>query len=426
MKLSVTSEIGRLRSVLVHLPGREIDVMMPSMMEQLLFDDILYGQLAREEHRKFQQVVRYVADEVYDLQDLLEEALEDEETRTAILADLARREPLSQRTIAMLREQPPRGIAEMLVAGIEAPETGNGEAHAFELQPVPNLFFMRDPQVVFGDGVIVSAMATEARRRESLLSRYVFGFHPSFRGQDLFWLDHYDTPWPKTAAGVRRLPTIEGGDVLVARRDLLLVGVTERTNRAGVERLAESLREGASEVKSILVVEIPQRRSYMHLDTVFTIISADECLVHAPVILEGGAEEAEVYELDLQRKQLSFNPVHSLLSALREKGMELEPIPCGGRNPIDQQREQWTDGANAFALAPGIILLYERNVRTAEELGRHGYHIVYEDDLLLGRAELDTRSGRKYAVQIQGHELSRARGGPRCMTMPLDREGPAD
>ena len=111
-----------------------------------------------------------------------------------------------------------------------------------------------------------------------------------------------------------------------------------------------------------------------------------------------------------------------MLAALRRRGIDLDPIACGGKKAVDQQREQWTDGANAFALAPGIVMLYERNVRTAEELAAHGYHIVYEDDLLLGRTELETWTKKKYAIQIQGHELSRARGGPRCMTMPLERD----
>lgn len=417
MDLNVTSEIGRLKKVLIHLPGHEIDVMIPSMMEELLFDDILYGQLAREEHRRFQQLIYFIADEVVDLQHLLAETLDDAGVRESLALDFARRLKLRKSFTEMLGSLDAKRLAEVMVAGLPS-----DDGRAFDVPPVPNIFFMRDPQFVLGDGVVISSMATHARSRESLLSHYVFRHHPTFRRRDLFWMDFYEEPWPKTKAGVRRRPTIEGGDVLVPRRDMLLVGVTERTNRAGVEHLAHSLRASKAGVKTIFVVEIPRRRSFMHLDTVFTIINHDECLLYPPVMLPGSRESAKVYRLDLTRRELTYSEEDSLLGALAKKGMELEPIFCGGSRPIDQQREQWTDGANAFALSPGVIVLYERNVRTADELSKRGYHVVYEDDLLLGRVELEHWTERKYAIQIQGHELSRARGGPRCMTMPLERE----
>jgi len=419
MRLNVTSEIGRLRSVLVHLPGQEIDLMIPPMMAQLLFDDILYGQVAREEHRRFQQLIRFIADDVFDLQDLLEEVLEEDDVKRRIVRDLAKRNRLGRALIARLLEEPPAKLAEVLITGI-AREMKSGELPQFDLFPIPNLFFMRDPQVVLGDRVIVSSMATQARRRESLLSRYVFQHHPRFASREMFWVDMMDGQ-PERPAG-RRMPTLEGGDVLVPRRDLLLVGITERTNRAGVEELMRALKKANAGVRSMIIVEIPRARSFMHLDTIFTFISRNECLIYPPVILPGGSQAAKVTTVDLTKKAPTFSEQKSLLGALKKKGFDLEPIYCGGRHAIDQQREQWTDGANAFALAPGIILMYERNVRTAEELARHGYHIVYEDDILLGRTELETWTDKKYALQIAGHELSRARGGPRCMTMPLERE----
>jgi arginine deiminase len=417
MRLNVTSEIGKLKSVLVHLPGPEIDEMLPSMMEELLFDDILHGQVAREEHRRFQQVIYFVADHVIDIQDLLEETLEDPDVRLRIIKDFTSRAGLGSRISALLGELSPAMLASRLIGGLS---TEGGAA--FEIAPVPNLFFMRDPQVVLGDGVMISSMATPARSRESLVSHYVFRNHPKFRGRDLFWMDFYKKPWPKTRAAKARRPTIEGGDVLVPRRDILLVGVTERTNRAGVEHLAQSLKASKAGVKTIFVVDIPRRRSYMHLDTVFTFISRNECLLFPPVMLPGGKEAAKVYRLDLTKRSPEYVAEKSLLSALKKKGLDLEPVFCGGARALDQEREQWTDGANAFALSPGIIVLYERNMRTADELSRHGYHIVYEDDLLLGRAELELWTEQKYAILIQGHELSRARGGPRCMTMPLERD----
>ena len=420
MRLNVTSEIGKLKSVLVHLPGREIDQMIPPMMAQLLFDDILYGQVAREEHRRFQQLIRFIADDVFDIQDLLEEVFEDPDVKEEIVRDLGKRNRLGRKLIGELLERRPAALAEVLIAGI-ARETGSGELPQFDLFPIPNLFFMRDPQVVLGDRVVISSMATQARRRESLISHYVFAHHPRFKDRDPFWVDFMATERERPVT--RNMPTLEGGDVLIPRRDLLLVGVTERTNKAGVDALVRSLKEAGAGVKTVIIVEVPRARSFMHLDTIFTFISRHECLIYPPVILPSGSQAAKVTSVDLTKKRtLAHTEEKSLLAALKKRRFDLEPIYCGGRRAVDQQREQWTDGANAFALAPGIILLYERNVRTSEELARHGYHIVYEDDLLLGRTELQTWTNKKYALQIAGNELSRARGGPRCMTMPLERE----
>ncbi|MGZ7040348.1 MAG: arginine deiminase [Thermoanaerobaculia bacterium] len=419
MRLRVTSEIGKLKSVLVHLPGREIDVMVPPMMAQLLFDDILYGQVAREEHRRFQQIIRYVADDVFDIQDLLEEVFEEEDTKDVVVRDLAKRNRLGRKLMTRLLELRPAALAEVLIGGIASEKEESGDLPKFDLNPVPNYFFMRDPQVVVGDGVAISSMATTARRRESQLSKYVFQYHNAFRKKDVFWVDlmHDASEKPKRGG-----PTLEGSDVLVARRDLLLIGLSERTNKAGIIEFATALKSSKSGIKAILVVELPRQRSFMHLDTVFTIINKHECLIYPPVILARGSLAAPVSLIDLSKKNITFVEQKSLLSALKKRGMDLDPIYCGGKKPVDQQREQWTDGANAFALAPGTILLYERNVRTAEELDSHGYHIIYEDDLLLGRTELETWTNKKYALQIQGHELSRARGGPRCMAMPLERD----
>jgi arginine deiminase len=421
MRLNVTNEIGKLKSVLVHLPGREIDVMVPPMMAQLLFDDILYGQMAREEHRRFQQLIRFIADDVYDMQDLLEEVLEEDEIKQLVVKDLAKRNRFSRRLTGWLREQTASVLAEVLIGGITNDREVSGELPKFDLYPVPNYFFMRDPQIVLGDGVVISSMATQARRRESLLSKYVFQYHRGFRDRELFWVDFMDGE-SKEAPMSRKAPAIEGGDVLIARRDLLMVGASERTNKAAIEQLARTLRSSGAGVQTIIVVELPKARSFMHLDTVFTFISRNECLIYPPVILPGGSQAAKVSSIDLRKREITYTAEKSIFTALKKKKIEVEPIYCGGQRAVDQQREQWTDGANAFALAPGIILLYERNVRTAEELAGHGYHIVYEDDLLLGRTELETWTDKKYALQLQGHELSRARGGPRCMTMPLDRE----
>lgn len=424
MTLRIESEIGRLRTVLVHEPGREIDRMVPAMMQDLLFDDILFGARAREEHRRFRQVLKFVADEVLEARDLLEEVLQDAGARNAILTELATLLAWPPAVLVALNDLPADRLAAGLVEGIEHPRpeiTGSLDS-LYLLPPLPNWFFQRDPAVVLGDRVIRSAMATRARWREPLLSGAIFAFHPRFgRLSDAFWFREFAAE-EKSLSLARMRPTLEGGDVLVMSPETLVIGYSERTEKITIERLAEALRKERSPVKRILVVAIPPQRATMHLDTIFTRLSEGECLCHAPMILPGGAEEVDVYEADLTGREVSWTTKDDLLSALRAHGIDLEPISCGGSDPIDQQREQWTDGANLFALAPGLVLGYDRNIRTADELARHGYRILSDDDLLLGRETLERKKPVKQAILMSAPELSRARGGPRCMTMPLVRD----
>ena len=426
MPLRVTSEIGKLSSVLVHLPGPEIDRMVPAMMEELLFDDILFGSRAREEHRRFQQVLGYVADEVLEVQDLLAEVLEPPEQRAEIVEDLGESLGWGPDMDYRLRDLTAEQLASALVAGIERPaaDVALAPSELYWLAPIPNYFFQRDPLVVVGNRAIRGSMATAARLREPLLSGYVFRYHPRFAdsGEDRFWFQEFSADYGRPSSYARMRPTIEGGDILVLSEEVLLMGYSERTKKTTIERLAEAFRERGAPVRQIFVVAVPPARSYMHLDTVFTMISREECLVYAPMILPDGAEEADVYRCDLTGRSTAWTSETDLLSALRSEGIDLKPIRCGGDDPIAERREQWTDGANAFALAPGVILMYDRNERTAEELSRAGYEVVEEEDLLLGKSELDLRRGKKCAVSLAAHELSRARGGPRCMAMPLRRE----
>jgi arginine deiminase len=427
MTLRVNSEVGKLRSVLVHQPGREIDRMVPSMMQNLLFDDILFPARAREEHRRFQQILRFVAEEVLEVQDLLEDVLHDEAAKGEVLRELASSLALTTEVMERLTALSAEALATALIEGIERPEPTISETHEslFLLPPVPNYFFQRDPAAVVGERVVRSSMATSARAREPLLSGVVFRHHPRFvrpDGGSNFWFQEFSAEFGPPVSYARMRPTLEGGDLIVLREDVLAIGYTERTEKTTIERLAESLKREKSPVKRIFVVAIPPARSYMHLDTIFTMVSRNECLLYPPMVLPGGAEEADVYEVDLTKREITWTSENDLLSALKTQKMDLEPIPCGGDDPIDQQREQWTDGANAFALAPGILLCYDRNERTSEQLDKHGYEVVMDDDLLLGKTELKLWTPKKYAIQLSATELSRARGGPRCMTMPLERD----
>ncbi len=424
MGLDVDSEIGRLRRVLVHRPGLEIDRMVPTMMEELLFDDILDGDAARREHRVFRRVLRRAGVEVLVAGRLLAELLESEQARRRALARVEVLEPPAE-VAARLADLPPAELAAALIGGVRLPATGGGaRRRAFALDPVPNYFFQRDPQFVVGGRVVISAMATSARFREPLLASLLFEHHPALAGADgLVRLE--PDPAASHGDGARfPRPCLEGGDVLVASPDILLVGISQRTSRLGVERLAERLRDAGRGALRLLLVELPARRSYMHLDTVFTLIDEHGCLAYLPVIEGGNPESALVYRVEIDGGRLHYTRCPPLLETLAELGLELEAVPCGGAaDRIDQEREQWTDGANAFAVAPGVILLYRRNRRTVAELAARGWRVLGERQALDGETPL-VGAGRT-VVTLAGHELSRARGGPRCMTMPLERRSAA-
>ncbi len=420
MTLRVDSEIGRLRRVLVHRPGREIDWMVPDMMGSLLFDDILDGDEAREEHDGFQQVLKQAGVEVLDAQDLLADVVGDPAVRKRLLEELEGEYGVPFSIVRQLYELPDRELACTLVEGIRTPASDRDRQRYFDVYPVPNYFFQRDPQVVVGNRVVISSMATTAREREPLLARTIFENHPAAEGlAALFEIDVPPSGAPQHNPNFP-YPSLEGGDVLVPSADVVLVGLTERTNRRGIEVLAEYLRL-ETPFQHLIMVELPRKRSYMHLDTVFTFLDRNLCLAHLPVIQPGGPESAHIYHVDLTAKRLTFTLKGSLLDELEELGIELEVVPCGGADePIDQQREQWTDGANAFAIAPGLVVLYRRNRKTLEELAKRGWRVLDEREAAEGKHDL--LGGGPAVVALDCSELSRARGGPRCMTMPLERD----
>ena len=429
IQLSVFSETARLRQVVVHNPGPEVDQMVPAMMEKLLFDDILYGDLARHEHAQFRQVLARVADEVLDIQDLFIECLQEEGVKLGFIEDLRHLVGLRDDTCNLLRDMSPADAARSVIGGVpwdDMPShTPWEEEFDYRLRPIPNLLFMRDPASVIGDGYSVNSMATWAREREPLILSYVFRHHPRLRhhtDQDKW----FDQVTPLVRGEIKAPVSLEGGDILVLNRKVLAVGCSERTQSDAIQLLAESLRAHRAvdpdSFDHLLMVLMPKKRSAMHLDTIFTRTSEDECLVYPPYFVEGSRELLNVTSIDLRHPELRMSTQPGLLRSLKGVGIDLKPIFCGGQDPILQQREQWTDGANAFCLAPGVITSYGRNLATGEALDRAGYRVVTAQQVLT-EANLDLLDGRKYLVQIEAGELSRARGGPRCMTMPLSREG---
>jgi arginine deiminase len=425
--LSIFSETGCLKQVVVHDPGPEVDLMVPQMMEELLFDDILFGDMARLEHRQFRQVLGRVADEVLDIQDLFMETLEQDGAKLSFVEDLRRLVDLPDKTCNLLRDLPPREAARSIITGIPWDDarlaTHWQKEFDYRLRPCPNLLFMRDPAAVLGHGYNINFMATWAREREPLILSYVFRYHPRLRhvkDQERF----YDQVTPLVRGEIKMPQSLEGGDTLVLSDKVVAVGCSERTSADAINLLAENLRSafnrGESTFEYLLMVLMPKIRSAMHLDTIFTRTSEDECLVYPPYFTDGNRELLNVVVMDLRHPELRVHTAPNLLRVLRSVGIDVKPIHCGGNDFIMQQREQWTDGANAFCLAPGVIVMYSRNRVTAAELDKAGYRILTASELIADPS-INLLDGRKYSIMLESAELTRARGGPRCMTMPLAR-----
>lgn len=452
--LNITSEIGPLRKILLHRPGEEVRRMTPGMRHQLLFDDIFYLALAQREHDAFRRLIGIVAppEGILEVVDLLGEVLADEQVRRQMIDDVCALEGASEDVRYQLLAEPPATLATRLLAGLEklgasASLAGALDTYPYLLAPTPNMMFTRDPAVVVGAGLILAQMARPARRREPLLMRYIFTHHPHFAAggaEPPLWFDRLQSEQVRSlrTGGGHDPYTVEGGDVLVVRPDLLLVGASERTSNEGIDMLARELRRRGSPVRTIYAVIMPKQRSTMHLDTIFTFLSRDECLVYPPLILPGGGEQVGIVRLSRNAHGTlrAETERRSLVECLQiELGRPIHAIPCGGASRLYQDREQWTDGANAFALRPGLILGYERNEQTFGALQGAGYRVVEGEELVRWVPDLSEPGGgrwiehatriteirahpdRKYAIKIGGLELSRARGGPRCMTMPLER-----
>lgn len=415
-RIAIASEIGRLRSVIVHEPGPELETVTPERAAEALYDDVLFQGAAAAEHRLLAAVLGRVA-RVHQLVDLLADVLAGEVARTALVGDVCRLHGCPELAPSLI-ERPARELARALLEGVRHPRTalaGAVDPSSWAVAPSPNGFFTRDPAACVGGHVVVGAMARSVRATEALLLGAVFRAHPALAGEGVA----FDGAAERAASPH---VAVEGGDVLVLREDLLAIGCGERTSAAGVQRLVGALA-ALGRPMDVLVVLLPRARATIHLDMIFTQVDEGLCVAHAPLVT--GARRCRVVGARVEGGRVSRFAAEDagLLPALARRGMPLEAVPCGGGDPVRQAREQASSGANLFALGPGRVIGYERNRGTFDELARWGFRVVAAEEVASGA--VDVLAPGRVAVMLPGAESSRGGGGCRCMTLPVARDAVA-
>jgi arginine deiminase len=401
--LNVFSDIGRLKKVLLHRPGKELENLTPRLLDRLLFDDIPWLELAIKEHDGFAEVLRRLGVEVLYLEDLVTETLDQNpEIKNSFIDQFIKEAKILHPQYEEIVKEyllsfPTKDMVLKTMSGVRKNELPNFvkktlsdyiREYPFILDPMPNLYFTRDPFAVIGNGISLNKMYTETRRREGIYGEYIFKYHPIYGNDNIpLFYNRNDKA------------TIEGGDIIILNDEIIAVGISERTHPAGIEGLASNIFQNTN-FQKILAFDIPKTRAFMHLDTVFTQVDYDKFTLHDEL-----NREFKVFEITKNKDDLDYpkiNPIHKKLVDILSENLnrKVTLIPCGGGDIIASSREQWSDGANTLAIAPGEVIVYKRNYITNEELVKHGIKIH----------------------PIPASELSRGRGGPRCMSMAFYRE----
>lgn len=401
--INVNSEIGKLKTVILHRPGKELENLTPDCLERLLFDDIPYLELAQEEHDAFAKTLRDLDVEVLYLEDLVAESITDEKVRKEFIHEFIKEADVENDHMFKLIEnylikiKDPKQLVLKMMEGIRRSEIEYdhqetlsdyvNDENIFVCDPMPNLYFTRDNFAFIGSGVTLNHMHTKTRNRETIFGKYIFKYHPRFKDADFPMYYNRDD-----------VTSIEGGDELILSKDVLAIGISQRTQAESIDKVARNIFDDENNnFKIILAFKIPKSRAFMHLDTVFTQVDYDKFTVHPGIY-----GELEVYALTKQNGEINVekqvDKLENILSKYLHKNIKL--IVCGDGDPIVAGREQWNDGSNTLAVAPGEVIVYSRNYVTNKILEENGIKIHV----------------------IPSSELSRGRGGPRCMSMPLYRE----
>ncbi|TWH81825.1 arginine deiminase [Sedimentibacter saalensis] len=400
--IKVYSEIGKLKKVLLHRPGKELENLMPEYLERLLFDDIPYLEIAQQEHDAFAKIFESLGIEVVYLEDLVVDSLLNDEIKLQFIKEYIEEAGIKEsRESSMLKDYflsftSPKEMVLKMMEGIRKSEINDyrgprladflSNQYPFIIDPMPNLYFTRDPFATVGEGVSIHKMHTVTRNRETLFAKYIFNCNPIYKGTKLM----YDRT---------EKYSLEGGDILILNEEIVAVGISQRTNPNSIEKFANTLLTEDSSFKKVLAIDIPKTRAFMHLDTVFTMVDYDKFTIHPNI-----KSDIAVYVLERgDDGNIKITEGKGSLEDILKKALNLDKvklIKCGGNSIIDAAREQWNDGSNTLCIAPGEVIVYTRNYVTNQILQQEGIKIY----------------------TMPSSELSRGRGGPRCMSMPLIRE----
>jgi len=421
VEVNVQSEIGKLNGVILHTPGEEVENMTPENAERALYSDILNLSIARKEYKQLSEVLGKIT-KTYQVKDLLTNILKDDAIKLEVLNRIEKIEPFIAEVTPkgsikdQLLDEDAEDLARLLIEGVEMKRdtlTKFLNKDWYDLRPLHNFFFTRDASMSMYNEVLIGRMANAVRDREAIIMQSIFDFTPGFNTKTL--------NLATTSDPLRKL-TIEGGDVQIARDDILVIGNGMRTSTRAIDALMYNfINRNEDKVQHILVQELPHSpESFIHLDMVFTFLDKDKCMVYEPLIMSPG--NYQTVHIKIQHgKLISIRREKTLLHALKKLGMDLEPVYCGGEDETwNMEREQWHSGANFFCVAPGKVLGYARNNYTVEAMNNAGFEIIRANDVISNKVDLNKYE--KYMITIEGSELPRGGGGARCMTMPINRD----